>query len=55
MKISEHQLIMLIDTLKDSLRIEDSGKVFTYSTDARTDLINEIINQQDNVPKEIGS
>lgn len=47
MKISEQQLMMLLDILKDSLRIQDFDQVFTYSTEDRAELINEIYNQQD--------
>lgn len=53
MKISEQQLMMLLDTLKDSLRIDDGGKVFTYSTEARHELINDIVSQQDTEVKEV--
>lgn len=55
MKISEQQLMMLLDTLKDSLRIEDDGAIFTYSTEGRTELINEIYKQQDKEPIEVSS
>lgn len=44
MIISEKQLIMLMETLTDTLKLGDFP--FTYSYETRLDLANKILNQQ---------
>jgi len=51
MKISEKQLIMLMDIAKDSLRIK--GIFGGYEPHVRLELVNDIINQQSNELKEV--
>jgi hypothetical protein len=51
MKVSEKQLLMLVDIAKDSLRI---GSVFGgYTPQIRLQLVNDVINQQSNELKEV--
>lgn len=51
MKVSEKQLMMLLDIARDTARI---GKVVGgYSPQDRVQLINDIINQQSNQLKEV--
>ena len=51
MKVSEKQLLMLLDILKDSLKI--SGYFGGYDPQTRIQLVNDLLNQQSNEPKEI--
>ena len=51
MKVSEKQLLMLMDILKDSLRIK--GPFGGYEPEIRLQLVNDLINQQSNELKEI--
>lgn len=51
MKVSEKQLLMLIDIAKDSLRI--AGNFGGYHPQIRLQLVNDLINQQSNEPKEV--
>lgn len=51
MKVSEKQLIILTDILKDTLCI--SGNVGGYSQQVRQQLTNDLINQQSNDLKEL--
>jgi hypothetical protein len=51
MKVSEKQLMMLIDILKDSLKIK--GPFGGYDPQIRLQLVNDLINQQSNDLKEI--
>lgn len=51
MKITEKQLLMLMDVLKDSLRIK--GYFGGYDPQTRLQLVNDILNQQSNEPKEV--
>ena len=51
MKVSEKQLLMLLDILKDSLKI--SGYFGGYDPQTRLQLVNDLLNQQSNEPKEI--
>ncbi len=51
MRVSEKQLLMLIDIAKDSLRI--SGLFGGYTPQIRLQMVNDIINQQSNELKEI--
>lgn len=44
MKVSERQLLMLLDIAKDSIRIVDY--MGGYSVEQRMKLVNEMINQQ---------
>lgn len=46
MKISEKQLLMLVDIAKDSLRI--LGPLGGYEPQTRLQMINDIMNQQSN-------
>lgn len=43
MKITERQLLMLVQVLKDTAHIYING---SYSVDTKRELFNEIINQQ---------
>jgi len=45
MKITEKQVYMLLEIAKDSLYIQDNGKLFSYSPEQRCAIINEIISQ----------
>jgi len=51
MKVSEKQLLMLVDIAKDSLRI--AGNFGGYHPQIRLQLVNDIINQQSNELKEV--
>ena len=51
MKVSEKQLLMLMDILKDTLRI--AGPIGGYDPQTRLQLTNDLINQQSNELKEI--
>lgn len=51
MKVSEKQLIMLIDILKDSLKF--SNVLGGYDLQTRHQLVNDLINQQSNDLKEV--
>ena len=53
MKISEKQLIMLMDILKDSLKI--SNVLGGYDLQTRLQLTNDLINQQSNDLKDVES
>lgn len=53
MKVSEKQLLMLLDIVKDSLRIK--GVFGGYEPQVRLELVNDLINQQSNDLKEIDS
>jgi len=50
MKISEKQLLMMFDILKDSLKIK--GVFGGYDPQTRLQLVNDIMNQQSNTLKE---
>jgi len=52
MKISEKQLMQLIQIAQDSIKMNIVG-LFNTTIEYRTTLINEIINQQECNPKEI--
>jgi len=51
MKISEKQLLMLIDIAKETCSTPDL--VGGYDPQQRVQLVNDIINQQSDEPKEI--
>jgi hypothetical protein len=51
MKVSEKQLLMLLDIAKDSLRI--AGFFGGYDPQTRLQLVNDLINQQSNKLKEV--
>jgi len=51
MKVSEKQLIMLMDILKDTLKI--SNVLGGYDLPTRLQLVNDLINQQSNELKEV--
>lgn len=51
MKISEKQLLMLVDIAKDTCRMGMS--VGGYSPRTRVQLINDILNQQNNTPRQV--
>jgi hypothetical protein len=51
MKISEKQLLMLMDIAKDTLKI--ANVMGGYDLQTRLQLINDLINQQSNDLKEI--
>lgn len=51
MKISEKQLLMLFDIAKDTLRF--AGPIGGYDPQTRLQLVNDIMNQQCNNPKEV--
>jgi hypothetical protein len=51
MKVSEKQLLMLMDILKDTLRI--AGPIGGYEPSTRLQLVNDLINQQSNDLKEL--
>ena len=53
MKVSEKQLLMLVDILKDSLKIPN---IFGgYDVQTRHQLVNDLMNQQSNDLKEVDS
>ena len=51
MKVSKKQLLMLLDIVKDSLRIK--GGFGGYEPQVRLELVNDLINQQSNDLKEL--
>lgn len=51
MKVSEKQLLMLLDIAKDTLKI--SNPLGGYDMPTRLQLVNDVINQQSNDLKEI--
>lgn len=51
MRVSEKQLLMLMDILKDSLKF--SNVMGGYDLATRLQLINDLMNQQSNEPKEV--
>ena len=51
MKISEKQLLMLVDIAKDTCRM--GMVVGGYSPQIRVQLINDILNQQDITPRQV--
>ena len=51
MKVSEKQLLMLMEILKDSLKIR--GAFGGYDPQTRLKLVNDLINKQSNELKEI--
>ena len=57
MLITEKQLIMLIDTLKDTLSFFErkNGDPFTFSHSVRVELLNEILSQQSDKLIETGN
>jgi len=50
MRINEKQLLMLIETLKDTLVFyeRDNADPFTFNRSIRIELLQEILNQQSN-------
>lgn len=53
MKISNKQAVMLVAVLKDTLRVSN-GNFGGYTQSQLCDLYDTIINQQDDVPNELG-
>jgi len=55
MRITEKQLLMLINVLKDSLIFDDEKFVnrFIFSQSVRHSLLREILNQQSDLLREI--
>ena len=51
MKISEKQLLMLVDIVKDTCRL--GMPVGGYSPQIRVQLINDILNQQNNTLRQV--
>lgn len=51
MKVSEKQLLMLMDILKDTLKF--SNVLGGYDLPTRLQLINDLVNQQSNEPREV--
>jgi hypothetical protein len=51
MKVSEKQLLMLLDIAKETCNVPDL--VGGYDPQTRVQLVNDIINQQSDEPKEI--
>jgi len=51
MKISEKQLLMLLDIAKDTCSVADL--IGGYDPQTRVQLVNDIINQQSDEPKEV--
>ena len=46
MKITEQQLIVLLQTTGDSLKIADRGTVFNFDADSRRRIVEAVLNQQ---------
>ena len=46
MKITESQLIILLQTTVETLKIADAGRVFTYAASTRENTVNAVVNQQ---------
>jgi hypothetical protein len=54
MKLSEIQAILLLDIAKDTLKIpDDFGMIFHFDKTKRTQLVNEILKQQDKTLKNL--
>lgn len=51
MKVSEKQLMMLVDIAKDTLRF--AGFIGGYDPQTRLQLVNQLINQQSDILKEV--
>ena len=52
MKITEKQLLILLDTLRSSLYfVEREKSIFTYDKKTKTNIYDEIINQQNQQTK----
>ena len=54
MKISNQQLIMLVATLRDTLKLHDGAGIFTFPYEVRQKMWSEIITQQSRRIVEIG-
>ena len=52
MRVSDKQLVYLMTTLLDSLRLNIVGDSFTYSQEQRGQIYNEVVSQQNNEPTE---
>lgn len=54
MKISDKQVVLLLEVLRDSLRVNfmGSGSPFSMNHEFRDNLYNEILNQQSDEPVE---
>lgn len=48
MKLTPTQIIILFDTLKDSMKFQDFAKGFTWSYETRKETIDKIMQQQYN-------
>ena len=46
MRVSEKQLLIMFETLKESCTIVDNARTFSLSDDDRWQLVKDIINQQ---------
>lgn len=46
MKITEAQLIILLQTTVETLKIGDGGGLFSYAASTRQNTVNEVLNQQ---------
>ena len=46
MKITNKRAMIMFDTLKESVKIADGGKLFTWDHHIRKQLVDQIINQQ---------
>ena len=55
MKLTARQAMVLVQTLRDTLPFSDGGGHFTFAGDQRTNIYNEILQQQDNVLIELDS
>ena len=49
MKITEKQLLVLLQTTADSLKIGDRTGTFSYDESVRRAITNEVLNQQNEV------
>ncbi len=46
MKLTEQQAIVLLQTLQDSLKLNDGGTIFTHNHEYRNNLWSEIMTNQ---------
>ena len=55
MKVTEKQLLILLDTLKGSLHLADGGSLFGYDAETRRLIYNKIVNQSNDELIEVGT
>lgn len=50
MKVTEWQMTLLVQTLRDSLKLsDDKNMIFSYGHEVRAALLGELLDQQDGI------